>query len=194
MGIYIGLRVRMGVHAGKPSCQIDPTTRRMDYFGPMVNRSARVEGSAKGGQILISGDAFELIKDSLNELGSPSIKDLGEFRLKGLTSDTRLIEVLPKELPRTFPEIVVVSAGEEKKGALKGEVDQLQSQNAELQKALGEMEERAAEEERKALEMQKWLEEQKDKFESSLADELKTAAMQLKKVMKNQEKAKSRLK
>lgn len=35
---YRGLSVRMGLHWGNPHCETDPITRRMDYFGPMVNR------------------------------------------------------------------------------------------------------------------------------------------------------------
>lgn len=47
--LYRGLRVRMGLHCGNPSCEEDPTTGRMDYFGQMVNRAARVESVASGG-------------------------------------------------------------------------------------------------------------------------------------------------
>ena len=47
--LYRGLRVRMGLHCGTPSCEEDPTTGRMDYFGQMVNRAARVESIAHGG-------------------------------------------------------------------------------------------------------------------------------------------------
>ena len=46
--LYRGLRVRMGVHYGEPRAERDPITTRMDYFGPMVNRSARVEGATHG--------------------------------------------------------------------------------------------------------------------------------------------------
>jgi len=48
----------MGIHIGTPVCQPDPTTNRMDYFGPVVNRAARVAGVADGGDIFISAEAW----------------------------------------------------------------------------------------------------------------------------------------
>ena len=54
--LYRGLPVRMGGHWGSPVCEVDPITRRMDYFGPMVNRAARISAVADGGQITISTD------------------------------------------------------------------------------------------------------------------------------------------
>jgi adenylate cyclase len=38
-----GLSVRMGIHCGAPLCETDCITNRMDYFGPIVNRSSQIE-------------------------------------------------------------------------------------------------------------------------------------------------------
>jgi adenylate cyclase len=54
--IYKGLSVRMGIHWGMPVCEPDIITKRMNYFGPMVNRAARIFNNADGGQICISSD------------------------------------------------------------------------------------------------------------------------------------------
>ncbi|KAF2487445.1 adenylate cyclase protein [Neohortaea acidophila] len=60
--IFKGLSVRMGIHWGRPVCEIDPVTRRMDYFGPMVNRAARIEGVADGGQVCVSSDFIQEVQ------------------------------------------------------------------------------------------------------------------------------------
>ncbi|KAJ2504840.1 cysteinyl-tRNA synthetase, partial [Coemansia sp. RSA 2049] len=57
--IYRGLRVRIGMHFGSPVSEEDPITRRMDYFGPMVNRAARISGAADGGQVYVSQDVMD---------------------------------------------------------------------------------------------------------------------------------------
>ena len=87
----------MGIHLGYPVCNMDPTTNRMDYFGPVVNRSARICGAADGGEIFISADAWaEFARDysSLKDKGVEiHASDLGLFNLKGLEAPEHLLLV-----------------------------------------------------------------------------------------------------
>ncbi len=49
--IFKGLRVRMGVHVGKPRLIRDPMTRKVEYIGPCVNIAARITALTQGGQV-----------------------------------------------------------------------------------------------------------------------------------------------
>jgi len=57
---HIGtLRVRIALHTGAAE------ERDGDYFGPPVNRVARLMSAAHGGQVLLSLPAQELVRDQL---------------------------------------------------------------------------------------------------------------------------------
>ncbi len=49
--IFKGLRVRMGVHVGKPRVVNDPTSRKIEYMGPCVNIAARITALTHSGQV-----------------------------------------------------------------------------------------------------------------------------------------------
>jgi class 3 adenylate cyclase len=77
--------VRMGLHAGV--CE----ERDGDYFGPAVNRVARLLTVASGGQVLVSGVAAELLSDELPE--GVDLRELGTRQLKDLSRPERIYEV-----------------------------------------------------------------------------------------------------
>jgi len=95
---FRGLRVRMGMHTGRPRCQPDPLTGRMDYFGRMVNRGARVEGVAHGGQVVLSASSWEASSLAVEVPSGLVVVDLGDFALRGLVGEERIRQVLPVQL------------------------------------------------------------------------------------------------
>ena len=88
------IRARMAVHTGE--CE----ERDGDYFGPVLNRIARLEATAHGGQVVVSRSTAEVVRDrlpsgmTLVELGSHPLKDLERpeeiFQLDGGRSLGRL--------------------------------------------------------------------------------------------------------
>lgn len=71
------LRVRMALHTG------EAYERGGDYFGPTLNRAARLRALAAGGQVFCSGATAELIHDRL-PTGARLI-DLGFRVLRGVS-------------------------------------------------------------------------------------------------------------
>lgn len=68
------IRARLGLHLGVAQLRND------NFFGPAVNRAARIMASAHGGQLLLSARAAELLEDDhrLVDLGLHHLKDLAE--------------------------------------------------------------------------------------------------------------------
>lgn len=71
------LRVRIGLDTGIAE------ERDGDYFGPAVNRAARVMGLAEGGEVLASHTAADLLRHHLED--GVRIVEVGERQLKGVT-------------------------------------------------------------------------------------------------------------
>ncbi len=79
------VRVRIALHSG--AC----AERDGDYFGPVVNRTARLLAVGHGGQVLVTGATYELVAGRLP--GGIGLRDLGEHRLQDLGRAERVFEV-----------------------------------------------------------------------------------------------------
>lgn len=89
------LLVRMALHTGEAE------QRDEDYFGPSLNRVARLLAIGHGGQTLLSLVTAELVRDALPD--GVSLRDMGEHRLKDLYRPEAVFQVLHPGLPSDFP-------------------------------------------------------------------------------------------
>jgi NB-ARC domain len=85
------LRVRMGVHTGAAQ------GRDGDYFGPALNRAARLMAVAHGGQVLVSLASQAIVGDEVDLI------DLGEHRLRDLSRPEHVYQLTADGLVSDFP-------------------------------------------------------------------------------------------
>jgi DNA-binding SARP family transcriptional activator len=81
------LRVRIAIHTG------EALERAGDYYGPTVNRAARLRALAQGGQTLLSQVSAELVRDQLAP--SATLIDLGQHALRDLARGERIFGLVP---------------------------------------------------------------------------------------------------
>jgi predicted ATPase/class 3 adenylate cyclase len=93
------LLVRMALHTGE--CE----ERNGDYFGPAVNRIARLEATAHGGQVVVSRSAAELVRDRLPS--GMKLIALGSHVLKDLERPEEIFQLAVDGLPTDFPPLRV---------------------------------------------------------------------------------------
>jgi predicted ATPase/class 3 adenylate cyclase/Tfp pilus assembly protein PilF len=96
------LKVRMALCTGAAE------ERGGDYFGPPLNRVARLLSAGHGGQVLLSLSTQELVRDQL-PLGA-ELRDLGERRLKDLFSPEHVFQLTAPDLPSSFPPLKTLDA------------------------------------------------------------------------------------
>ena len=96
------IKVRIAVHTGHAEF------REEDYYGPALNRCARMRSAAHGGQILVSEDTRVLLGTSLPF--DASLRNLGLHRLKDLLEPSRIYQLSAEGLRAEFPEIRSLSA------------------------------------------------------------------------------------
>ena len=87
------IRVRMAIHTGQVEL------RDGDYYGPTVNRCARLRALAKGGQVLVSGVTAQITQTQLPP--GASLKDLGTHQLKDLSAPERVWQLTHPRMAAT---------------------------------------------------------------------------------------------
>jgi predicted ATPase/class 3 adenylate cyclase len=100
----VPITVRIGIHSGV--CH----ERDGDYFGPAVNRVARLHSTAYGGQVVISGTTAGLVAGALP--ADLSLRDLGEHRLKDLGEPEHVYQLCGAELSCDFPPLRSLDSSE----------------------------------------------------------------------------------
>jgi len=89
------LKVRMAVHSGAAQ------ERDGDYFGPALNRVARLLAIGYGGQTLLSAPAQVLLGTDLPE--GATLQDRGFHRLRDLSEPVQVYQLLHPALQPDFP-------------------------------------------------------------------------------------------
>lgn len=89
------LKVRMALVTGPAEARDD------DYFGPPLNRAARLLGIGHGSQILLAHSTQEAVAPHLP--AGVSLHYLGQHHLKGLEEPEQVFQLLGPHLPTEFP-------------------------------------------------------------------------------------------
>ncbi len=89
------LKVRAALHTGRAE------HRAGDYFGPALNRVARLLIAGHGGQVLLSQATADLVRDALPR--GVTLRDLGVHRLRDLTRSEAIFQLLHPDLSSDLP-------------------------------------------------------------------------------------------
>lgn len=99
--VFNGMPLAMGMATGEPQMfAYNRSSQRMDYFGPLVNLSARVMASSTVGEICL-GPATEAAL-SPEKKSSLVIRSRGTFSLKGVQGETEIFHCTNPELEGRF--------------------------------------------------------------------------------------------
>lgn len=90
--IFSGLII--SIHVGNPIYELDPTTNRYYYFGPVINKTSRIQKFSKGWQIAISSE----IKNQINYITDIVSYKYPKQYIKGFNKTETLYIIYPKEL------------------------------------------------------------------------------------------------
>lgn len=84
--LSLGIRARMAVNVG------EAMERDGDFYGPMVNRTARLRDLAAGGQLLVTRSVADALRSEPG--GAIAVVDLGRRSLRGLAQPEHVFRVM----------------------------------------------------------------------------------------------------
>jgi class 3 adenylate cyclase len=122
----IELRIRMGLHTGEAN------ERDGDYFGPPLNRAARLMSAAHGGQILVSATTTEM----LWSMTGIELVDQGSLDLRGVSDPVHAFGLSADGVPWIERELKTEWTP---RGNLPVPVDELFGSVAELQRRVADL-------------------------------------------------------
>jgi predicted ATPase/class 3 adenylate cyclase len=96
----VEVRVRIGIHTGLAS------PHRDGYVALAVHQAARIMSAAHGGQVLISQDTVE----ALRQAGGFELRKLGRFRVRDFDQPQTLYQLAGSELGDSFPAVRAIPA------------------------------------------------------------------------------------
>jgi class 3 adenylate cyclase len=99
-GAVGGMKLRVGVHCGPAE------PRDGDYYGLVLNRTARIMAAGHGGQVLVSSAAAGAVHGAAGF----SLRSLGKHRLKDLGPAEEIFQLDAPGLPTAFPPLRALDA------------------------------------------------------------------------------------
>ena len=96
------IRVRIAVHTGPAQA------RGHDFYGPGINRAARLRSVAHGGQLIISGDVHRCVASTMPK--DAWLVDLGLHRLKDLAEPEHVWQIGQRDIAADFPPLTSLEA------------------------------------------------------------------------------------
>jgi hypothetical protein len=119
----------MAIHAGEAE------RRGGNWFGPALNRCARLLAIGHGGQVLLSGSVRALLIDHPG--ARLSLESLGRHRLRDLAAPEDVFQLIASGMRREFPALRSLDAF---RGNLPAQLTSFHGREAELKHLLGELE------------------------------------------------------
>jgi len=89
------IRVRIALNTGEAEL------RDGDFYGPTVNRCARLRSITHGGQTILTQVTYGLVQETMPE--GFTFLDLGEHKLKDISRAERIYQLISPGLPADFP-------------------------------------------------------------------------------------------